>query len=93
MMNKAGLPAYLMRKYVDDILIVTEKLELGARWKQGRLVYEEADVVNDSELRKTQEEVTYEVLRTMANTVFNCLEFTGEYAVGHNPILCLDIHV
>ena len=82
---------YLLRKYVDDILSITNLLELGSRWKTDRIVREDKDVQEDLEQGRSKEAVTMEVLRSIADTVIPWLEFTAEFSEGRDrPVPCLD---
>ena len=82
---------HLLKKYVEDVLIITNNLPLGSRWKGGRITCEDDDIMMDEEAGRSKQEVTMEVLRQMADTVFKCLRFTAEVAGGpEKPLPCLD---
>ena len=86
-----GIRVYLLRKYVDDILSVTNKLELGSRWRATGIIRNPEDIEEDIEQGISKEDVTMEVLRAMADTVVPWLEFTSEVSEGREkPVLCLD---
>ena len=58
-----GMPVHLLKKYVDDILIITDRLSLGARYSSGKIVTNQKDVDDDVQSGKSREQVTYEVPR------------------------------
>ena len=73
---------WLLKKYMDDVLVVTTNLALGSRYRNGRIERTERDTQEDRTNNRTKEEVTMEVLRNVANTVLPFLEFTSEVSVG-----------
>lgn len=95
LMTNAGMEVLVLRKYVDDILGVTRKLELGSRYnKVDNLITVTQEAREEDEaMGRSQEEVTLECLKAMANCVFDFLEFTGECSVGEAAIPCLDMEV
>ena len=90
-MTDAEIVVWLLKKYVDDVLVITTNLEVGTRYKDGQLTRHETDIQDDLKANRTKEEITMEVLRTVANTVLPYLEFTSEVSRGEeNPVACLD---
>ena len=76
---EGGLKVHLLLKYVDDILVVMETVELGARWIDKRLVYSEEVLEEDRREGRTRKEVTWRILKEVANSV-SYLNFNGEYS-------------
>ena len=93
LMKENNMVVHLLTKYVDDVVVVCDKLELGSRFKGGRIVIEAEDVANDVREGRTMEDVTFKVQNEMANSILSFLEFTGEYAMEGRPIPCLDTEV
>ena len=84
-----GIKIYLLKKYVDDVLTMTSRLKKGSRWINGSVVWTPETESQDQS--RTEDEVTMEVLRSIASSVFNYLKFTAETSGGEdNPLPCLD---
>ena len=82
---------FLLRKYVDDILIATGCLPLGSRLTGSAITAKEEDMMEDEEGGVSKEQVTMNCLREMANSVIPWLEFTSEVSEGEQrPVPCLD---
>ena len=60
-MTENGMEVHMMRKYVDDVVLVTTKLKLGSRYKGGVVTVDQEDVESDVQEGKTEEQVTFEV--------------------------------
>ena len=70
---------YLLKKYFDDVIIMTSKLKLRTELRNGRLETTNEDFKEDQDSR---EEVTYQFFREVENQVSTFLKFTGEVAEG-----------
>ena len=70
-MDKAGFIHYFSLKYVDDSNWALEALRLGTYWnkKTGELTWTAEKEVEDKENGKTEEMVTVEIWKSMANAV------------------------
>ena len=64
---KAGITVHQATKYVDDVMMVTNTLEFGARWDQGKISYNPKDILDDLDSGATKQEVTLQVLQAAAN--------------------------
>ena len=79
----------LYERFKDDITIVLRALEAGTKFKDGVLVVDLEKKITDKE--KTDEEITMEVVREIADSVDNMIKFTvdypGNYKSGKFPVL------
>ena len=84
-------------KYVDDVNIVMQKLEMGTRWVCGKLETRDSWAQEDREAGKSQESVTMDVVRGIAESVIPWLEFTSDLPEDHKskmvPMLDLEVWV
>ena len=87
---EAGCEVFLMRKYVDDVIIIMRNMQIGARWMDGRVVTTEETRLEDMRMGRSREQVTLEALRTAANEIMGFLKFTGEASEGGKGIPVLD---
>ena len=92
-MVEAGCEVFLMRKYVDDVIIVMRNMQIGARWLDGRVITTEETEMEDRRMGKSREQVTLEALRTAADEILGFLKFTGEASEGGKGIPVLDTTV
>ena len=91
LLEEHGVEVLLLRKYVDDILSITSKLEVGSRWTGNSISRRQEDIEEDTAQGRSPETVTMEVLRAMADTVIPWLQFTAEVSEGiEKPVPCLD---
>ena len=90
-----NMPVHLLKKYVDDILMITDRLQLGARYckHERKIKVTQSDADQDQIDGKSREQETYEVMREVANSVLKFIKFEGEYSVEGNPIPCLDMEI
>ena len=86
---EGGLKVHLLLKYVDDVLVAMETVQLGARWLDGKLVYTKEALEDDRKEGRTRKEVTWKILAEVANSI-SYLNFTGEYSDGKRRIPVLD---
>ena len=49
LLAKHGVTVHLLRKYVDDVLIICNNLQLGSRWKAGKVSCDEEDRLEDEQ--------------------------------------------
>ena len=86
-----GVKVWLLKKYVDDVLIVTTNLQMGARVIGDQVIVTEQSKTEDESNCRSVEEVTMNVLKGEANKIINFLEFTAEVSKGRDaPVACLD---
>ena len=52
-MDEAGITAHMFKKYVDDVALITSMLELGSRWKNGKLTKLEEDRKIEEDMMRT----------------------------------------
>ena len=57
-----GIKIYLLKKYVDDVLVVTSTLSLGSRWDGIKVVISDESREADEKAGRTRADVTMEVL-------------------------------
>ena len=73
-----GINVHLIKKYVDDVLVLVDNLRLGTRLEGTLLRWREEWEEEDARLGRSAEENTMDILRTLANQVHDFLEFTSE---------------
>ena len=77
-----GVRIRMLKKYVDDVLLVCNNLRLGSRWHQGNICFSELWEQEDIQTGKTREQVTLNVMTKIASTQVSFLKFTGEVSEG-----------
>ena len=86
-----GIKIYLLKKYVDDVLIISSLLKLGSRWNGTQIVCFEEDRLQDEAEGRSRSEVTMEVLRAVTSSIHSFFNFTAEASGGaDHPLPCLD---
>ena len=80
--------------YVDDTTDVLVAVDPGVRYEDGRLVKKEELVEEDEDV--PEDKRTMEVLKDMANTVYECVQFTvdcpSSHLEGKVPVLDLKVY-
>ena len=90
-LNSAGMTTWLLKKYVDDILVITTNLKIGTRYTDGKFVHNTENEEEDLREGRTASDVTMNVLKEIANGIIPFLEFTAEVSNGKKaPVPCLD---
>ena len=82
-----------MTIYVDDLLLISQNLRIGSRWRDGTLHWCRETEIEDLEKGRDNEEVTLQVYLDAANEIIDCLKFTGEVSRDGRPIPCLDVQL
>ena len=83
----------LLKKYVDDVLIICVNLRLGSRYNkdQDNIVWSEEYEQEDIREGVSRSKNTIRVLREVADSVMGFLQFTAEVSEGREqPVPCLD---
>ena len=95
LLARLGLEAELLKCYVDDTTDVCVAIDPGVRFEDGELVRKDELVEDD--MNVADDERTLNVLREVANSIFECVQFTVEYPSknenGKVPILDLEVAV
>ena len=89
-MQEAGLKVHLLKKYVDDVLVVCSMARVGQRYIGGELIRTCETFSEDKSSGRTSEENTLEILETMVNSIYPYLKFTGEASTPERAIPVLD---
>ena len=86
-----GIEVYLLKKYVDDVLLVCSNVILGSYWSSDdkKIIFCPELQKQHISLGKSRTEVSLEIFIQMADNFFSFLKFTGEASVD-KPIACLD---
>ena len=93
-LERAGLEVLILRKYVDDVLIVCQMTKSGHTLsKEGILERTFETFSRDKRERVKPEERTLGILQEIANGILPFLNFTGEASIEGNPIPVLDSQV
>ena len=71
----------LYERFKDDITIVVKSLEAGMKFEDGSLVNDPEKKIIDAE--KTDEEITMEVIKDIAESVDDMVNFTVDYPENH----------
>ena len=80
----------VLTKYVDDVLIICRNLPLGAYWNGNRISHCRNVKMKHVTSGMSRDRLTLEVLKDIAGSVHDFLEFTGECVENNFPIACLD---
>merc|ERR1711954_602885 len=73
--ERAGLKVHLIKKYVDDVLIVCSKVKPGMRLNENGVLERSFETFGaDIREKKCQDQATLEILQKLANDVFPFLE-------------------
>ena len=90
-LDSLGIKTWLIKKYMDDILVIVSNLPIGTRYTDGKLNHSKEGETQDKEKNRTASEVTMDVLKQIANDIIPFLEFTTEVSNGEEePVPCLD---
>ena len=96
-MTDSGVKVHMFAKYVDDVNVVNEMLQLGSRWRNDGVEWSEEWRQEDVRLQMSREAVTMGVLREAADSILEWLEFTSDlpenYESGKVPMLDLEVWV
>ena len=65
-----------MKNYVDDFLLALRGLDPGVRYDEESMKMVRVEVLGDSDMDAPEDARTMEELRKIANTVFQCMQFT-----------------
>ena len=90
-----GFKVYLQEKYVDDVDTLVENLPPGARWKEDKITFDQADAEEDKDAGTSKEEVTMNVWGKIASTLVPGVEFTVDFPANHKngrvPVLYFEV--
>ena len=81
---------WLLKKYVDDVLVVVTNLPLGSRYRDGKILQSKESEKEDIQRDRSKSDVTMSVLKEVANEILPFLKYTGEVSVDGMPIPVLD---
>ena len=70
--------SYLNEKYVDDVEVICENLEVGSRWSEAGLTVTEEAAAEDRQAGRAKDQVTMGVWRDMASSLVPGLKFTTD---------------
>ena len=66
-LERHGIKVWLLKKYVDDVMVITNNIPIGSRWNGKEITCTEVDALEDLGTNKTQEAVTTDVLKQLGN--------------------------
>ena len=90
-LEKACLEVHLLKKYVDDVIIVCSMAKRGDRVsKEGQIVREMETLGEDIRKGVSKQQNTLRILEEVTNRILPFLKFTGEAAEGDKGIPVLD---
>ena len=81
---------FLLTKYVDDVLIIARNVHLGCYWNGTKITWDEQILDRHIKDKMDRTELTLDIMKQIANSLCEFLEFTGEASCGGQPIPCLD---
>merc|ERR1711954_161993 len=64
-----GIKVHLLRKYVDDVVVIAQNAKLGVRYANCQLVWSQESEDEDLERGRTRPEVTLDVLKLVADEI------------------------
>ena len=85
-----GLIIKLLKKYVDDVVVVVDNIKPGSRLEEGQLRYRSEWEEEDKRQGVTPDQNTMRYLNGVANSFFKFLQFTTEVSEGESkriPVL------
>ena len=95
----ANINLHMFTKYVDDVNVILSMLKKGTRWSQENEVLEHTQEAEEEDISSgvTQEAVTMECVRQIADSIKPWLRFTSDLPENHPggmvPILDLQVWV
>ena len=93
-LERHGIKVHLIKKYVDDVLVLVDNIKPGTRVENNVFVWKKSWEEEDTRKGISVQENTMSILRTLANTIYSFLEFTSEVSTSPtHPIPCLDSQV
>ena len=94
-MFAVGVTPALYERFKDDITLMLESLEKGLKYVDGKLVMDEDKKLKDEE--KSNEEVTMEIIKEIAEDVDEMIKFTVDYPSNHKsgkiPVLDVQANI
>ena len=95
-LKSLGINLILYMRFKDDTTIVTKALERGSKFENGKIVIDEDKKKLDEE--KSADEVTIEVIKEIAESIDDMIEFTvdfpsNKHKCGKLPILDIQVCV
>ena len=95
LLKKLDIREEIFDRYVDDETEGLAALDPGVRFEDGKLVMNEDKIEEDE--RKAEDERTFEVLKAIGNSIFDCIQFTIDVPSlnesGKLPVLDLNLRV
>ena len=95
LLRKLDIREEIFDRYVDDETEGLAALDPGVRFEDGKLVMNEDKIEEDE--RKAEDERTFEVLKAIGNSIFDCIQFTIDVPSlnesGKLPVLDLNLRV
>ena len=93
--NRIGMCIEIYKRFKDDITIVAESVEKGTMFKDGNLIVDPEKKFED--LNKTDDNITMEVLQSVANSINDMIKVTIDTPSNHDnmklPILDTQIRM
>ena len=89
-LEENNVKIYLLRKYVDDVMIVTRNFELGSYWNGTKVKWNRWIKERHKKSGISRSKLTLDIYKQMANSIHSFLKFTGEVSDSSEPIPCLD---
>ena len=94
-LEQFGIEVFVYERFKDDITIVVESLEEGTKYENSSLINDSEKRINDED--KSDEEITMNVLRDIADSMDNMLQFTIDFPnnnkSGKIPILDIEASI
>ena len=94
-LEQFGIEVFVYERFKDDITIVVESLEEGTKYENSSLINDSEKRINDED--KSDEEITMNILRDIADSMDNMLQFTIDFPnnnkSGKIPILDIEASI
>ena len=94
-LKSLGIDPAIYKRFKDDITILLKCLEAGIKFEDGSLIMDLEKKLIDEE--KTDEEITKAIIKDIAESVDELIEFTVDYPGNHNsgkiPVLDVEAAV
>ena len=86
---------FVLDKYVNDVETIQESIGLGMRWTGEQLEYKEEWKAEDETAERTENNITMEAVKSVANSIWPWLQFTSDEPGPNNNwrVAMLDVEV
>ena len=96
-LKKLKIEVELVKSYVDDVTEIAKAIDPGVRFDETKLKMVRIEELVETDKNVPEDKRTMEELRKIANTVYQCIQFTTDCPSSHQaekvPVLDLQLFV